>query len=94
MGLPLAVEFGKQFDTLGFDINSARVDGLKQGRDHTLEVESKELTQASRLHFSNDPQDLSACNVFIVTDPTPINEHKQPDFTPQIYGGGGAYQPG
>ena len=84
VGLPLAVEFAKQRDVLGFDINQARIDALKGGHDATLEVSDAELREATGLRYSADAQDLSACNVFIVTVPTPIDEHKQPDLTPLI----------
>ncbi|HEU0229884.1 MAG TPA: Vi polysaccharide biosynthesis UDP-N-acetylglucosamine C-6 dehydrogenase TviB [Burkholderiaceae bacterium] len=84
VGLPLAVEFGKKRSVLGFDINSNRVAELKQGRDHTLEVEPAELAQAAQLSFSDDPSQLAQANVFIVTVPTPIDEYKQPDLTPLV----------
>lgn len=84
VGLPLAVEFGKKFDTLGFDINQQRITELNQGLDHTLEVATEELQQASKLHFSADIADLQTANVYIVTVPTPIDEHRQPDLTPLI----------
>lgn len=84
VGLPLAVEFGKQYPTLGFDINTARLAELQQGHDSTLEVDDYELTEARHLTYSCSLDDLKACNVFIVTVPTPINEHKQPDLTPLI----------
>ena len=84
VGLPLAVEFGKHRGVLGFDINQHRIDELKSGRDHTLEVSPQELAEAGQLRFSADPADLRACNVFIVTVPTPIDEHKQPDLTPLV----------
>ncbi|TAN28947.1 MAG: Vi polysaccharide biosynthesis UDP-N-acetylglucosamine C-6 dehydrogenase TviB [Castellaniella sp.] len=82
VGLPLAVEFGKQRPVLGFDINARRIDELRVGRDHTLEVSSQELSEAGHLRFSNDPAELASANVFIVTVPTPIDEYKQPDLTP------------
>ncbi|MFN7183329.1 MAG: nucleotide sugar dehydrogenase [Thermomonas haemolytica] len=82
VGLPLAVEFGKQYATTGFDINGARIAELRQGRDSTLEVEPELLAQATRLTFTDALDDIASCNVYIVTVPTPINEHKQPDFTP------------
>jgi UDP-N-acetyl-D-galactosamine dehydrogenase len=82
VGLPLAVEFGKQRPVLGFDINARRIDELRVGRDHTLEVSSQELGEAGHLRFSNDPAELASANVFIVTVPTPIDEYKQPDLTP------------
>jgi UDP-N-acetyl-D-galactosamine dehydrogenase len=84
VGLPLAVEFGKKYSTLGFDINEARLQELKNGHDSTLEVENEELAQATKLNYSNQIADLKACNVFIVTVPTPINKNKQPDLTPLI----------
>lgn len=84
VGLPLAVEFGKKYPTLGFDINKARLAELQQGHDSTLEVDDQELAEAKHLSYSSSLDDLKACNVFIVTVPTPINEHKQPDLTPLI----------
>lgn len=84
VGLPLAVEFGKKRIVLGFDINQKRVDELKNGQDHTLEVEPKELKQAAHLRFSTAISDLAECNVYIVTVPTPIDEYKQPDLTPLV----------
>ena len=82
VGLPLAVGFGRKLPTLGFDINGARVEELKQHRDHTLEVAPDELRAASQLGFSNDPEDLKSCNVFIVSVPTPVGRGKRPDLTP------------
>ncbi len=84
VGLPLAVEFGKQYPTIGLDINEARVEELKQGRDSSLEVEPEELKACPQLSYSSNPDDLKDCNVYIVTVPTPINEHKQPDLSPLI----------
>lgn len=84
VGLPLAVEFGKKHVVLGFDINQKRIDELRRGEDHTLEVESKELKSSVHLRFSSDIQDLAQFNVFIVTVPTPIDQYKQPDLTPLI----------
>src|SRR5690554_4845897 len=84
VGLPLAVEFGKQYPTLGFDINTARLAELQAGHDSTLEVDDEELAEAKHLSYSSSLDDLKKCNVFIVTVPTPINEHKQPDLTPLI----------
>ncbi|WP_068637835.1 Vi polysaccharide biosynthesis UDP-N-acetylglucosamine C-6 dehydrogenase TviB [Thauera butanivorans] len=84
VGLPLAVEFARQRDVLGFDINRTRIDALEAGHDATLEVSDEELREATGLRYSADAQDLAACNVFIVTVPTPIDEHKQPDLTPLI----------
>ena len=82
VGLPLAVEFGKVAPTVGFDINTGRIAELKSGKDSTLEVEADELAAAARLSFSHEPGDLDACNVFIVTVPTPIDRYKRPDLTP------------
>ncbi|GAA0538376.1 Vi polysaccharide biosynthesis UDP-N-acetylglucosamine C-6 dehydrogenase TviB [Rheinheimera aquimaris] len=84
VGLPLAVEFGKHYATLGFDINKARIAELNMGEDHTLEVSSEELKQADKLRYSCELDDLRNANVFIVTVPTPIDEHRQPDLTPLI----------
>lgn len=81
VGLPLAVEFGKRFPVVGFDINAARIAELKAGRDSTLEVEPEELGQATHLTYASDPSALADCNVYIVTVPTPITESKQPDIT-------------
>lgn len=84
VGLPLAVEFGKHYPTIGFDINQKRVNELQGGHDHTLEVEPEELAQVDKLSYSADTQDLQAANIYIVTVPTPINKFKQPDLTPLI----------
>ena len=84
VGLPLAVEFGKHYQTLGFDINQARVAELKNGTDHTLEVSSEELATASKLQFSHQLDDLKDANIYIVTVPTPIDEHRRPDLTPLL----------
>jgi len=84
VGLPLAVEFGKKYQTLGFDINRDRVDELKSGTDSTLEVSDKELAETIMLTFSTEVTDLTSCNIYIVTVPTPIDTHKQPDLTPLI----------
>lgn len=82
VGLPLAVEFGKQRSVVGFDIRPERIAALRAGIDHTLEVGADELAQASHLRFTADPADLAQCNVFIVTVPTPIDAHQQPDLGP------------
>jgi UDP-N-acetyl-D-glucosamine/UDP-N-acetyl-D-galactosamine dehydrogenase len=82
VGLPLAVEFGKQFKTVGFDIKEARVAELKKGKDSTLEVEPAELREAKQLTYSTKIADLRSCKVFIVTVPTPIDNYKRPDLTP------------
>jgi len=84
VGLPLAVEFGKKVHVVGFDIYQKRIDELKSGQDHTLEVSPEELKQATWLSYSASLDDLKNCNFFIVTVPTPIDEFKQPDLTPLI----------
>jgi len=84
VGLPLAVEFGKQHSVVGFDINATRIAALNAGNDHTLEVSDEELAQAAHLSYSSDIQALKDCNFFIVTVPTPIDDYKQPDLTPLI----------
>jgi UDP-N-acetyl-D-galactosamine dehydrogenase len=84
VGLPLAVEFGKRFDTLGFDVKPERVAQLRAGRDTTLEVTSEELKSARNLTFTTELADLKRCRVFIVTVPTPIDGYKRPDLTPLV----------
>ncbi len=84
VGLPLAVEFGKKFTTVGFDINEDRLQELRAGTDSTLEVSDADLAQASMLTYTSAITDLADCNVYIVTVPTPINEDKQPDLTPLV----------
>jgi len=82
VGLPLAVEFGKRFNTVGFDINPARVRELSRGRDGTLEVSSKELREAKKLSYASELAAIRRCNLFIVTVPTPIDKYNRPDLTP------------
>ena len=84
VGLPLAVEFGKKLDVVGYDINPRRVAELEAGSDHTLEVSDEELAGATRLRFTTDPQEMRGANVYIVTTPTPIDAAKQPDLTPVL----------
>jgi UDP-N-acetyl-D-galactosamine dehydrogenase len=84
VGLPLAVEFGKQYPTLGFDINPNRIQELQQGVDKTLEVTTDQLKSSSHLHFSTLLDDLQQANFFIVTVPTPIDKNNRPDLTPLI----------
>jgi UDP-N-acetyl-D-galactosamine dehydrogenase len=84
VGLPLAAEFGRYRSVVGFDINQRRIDELKAGNDLTLETTKEELTAAKNLTFTSRPDDLRGCNCFIVTVPTPIDEHKRPDLTPLI----------
>lgn len=81
VGLPLAVAFGKQFCTIGFDINRQRIAELMQECDSSLEVELDELRSATKLKFTNNLTDLKDCNVYIVTVPTPINQYKEPDLS-------------
>ncbi|MGE8560896.1 MAG: NAD(P)-binding domain-containing protein, partial [Acinetobacter sp.] len=84
VGLPLAVEFGKKVPVVGFDIHQKRIDELKLGKDHTLEVSPEELKQSAHLSYTTSLDDLKSCNFFIVTVPTPIDEFKQPDLTPLV----------
>ena len=84
VGLPLAVEFGKQFPTLGLDINEARIRELQAGTDSTLEVTPEELQKAKHLRCTFRPEDLADCTVYVITVPTPVDEHKRPDFRPLI----------
>ncbi|NDF87194.1 MAG: Vi polysaccharide biosynthesis UDP-N-acetylglucosamine C-6 dehydrogenase TviB, partial [Gammaproteobacteria bacterium] len=82
VGLPLAVEFGKRYRTVGFDINQNRVRELTRGRDSTLEVSRTELKEATHLSYSSELADIRRCNVYIVTVPTPIDKYNRPDLTP------------
>lgn len=84
VGLPLAVEFGKQRNVIGFDINPKRVTELQSGQDHTLECSPEELLQAMHLRFSCDTNDLQKACIFIVTVPTPVDQANRPDMTPLI----------
>jgi len=84
VGLPLAVEFGKHFPTIGLDINTVRIRELQAGTDGTLETTPEELRQAHLLRYTDSPEDLANCNVYIVTVPTPVDEYKRPDFGPLI----------
>lgn len=84
VGLPLAVEFGKKRQVVGFDINQKRIDDLKSGNDFTLETTAEELHDAKWLSYTTNLEDLRDCTCFIVTVPTPIDEHKRPDLTPLI----------
>ncbi len=84
VGLPLAVEFGRKRSVVGFDINQRRIDELKAGNDFTLETTPEELAAAGGLFYTTNIEDLRACNCYIVTVPTPIDEHKRPDLTPLI----------
>lgn len=82
VGLPLAVEFGKTLEVVGFDINPERIKDLSAGNDRTRELSTDELKQAAKLSFSADPASLRSCNIFIVTVPTPVDEHNAPDLSP------------
>ncbi|MBS0613668.1 MAG: Vi polysaccharide biosynthesis UDP-N-acetylglucosamine C-6 dehydrogenase TviB [Proteobacteria bacterium] len=84
VGLPLAVEFGKKYRTVGFDINAERIKQLKAGNDVTLEASRAELRSAKKLRYSHRLNDLKRCKVFIVTVPTPIDQYKRPDLTPLV----------
>lgn len=84
VGLPLAVEFGKYRAVVGFDINAKRIADLQEGKDTTLEVSKEELAEAANVKFSTALEDLQACNVYIVTVPTPIDDHRRPNLTPLI----------
>lgn len=82
VGLPLAVEFGKYLDTIGFDINKSRIDELFRGIDRTLEVDEAELKSATRISYTSTLDGIKNANIFIVTVPTPVDEYKTPDLTP------------
>ena len=97
VGLPLAVEFGKRYPTLGYDISRRRIDELRLGRDSSLEVEPDELKAVQGLSYTDIAEDLAGCNVFVVTVPTPIDAHKAPDLRPLQSASrtvGGVLQPG
>jgi UDP-N-acetyl-D-galactosamine dehydrogenase len=97
VGLPLAVEFGRQRPVIGFDIDAGRIAELAQGRDRTREVPGDELAAAQHLRFSADPADLRAARIFIVTVPTPIDSARRPDLTPLLRASetvGAALKPG
>jgi len=84
VGLPLAVEFGKHWETVGFDVKKERIAQLRAGRDGTLEVSRKELAAARRLRFTTQLAELKACRVYVVTVPTPIDQYKRPDLRPLV----------
>jgi UDP-N-acetyl-D-galactosamine dehydrogenase len=84
VGLPLAVEFGKKYNTLGFDINADRIKELESGLDRTLETNAEELASAKNLRFTSITSEINQCNVFIVTVPTPIDQANRPNLTPLI----------
>jgi len=82
VGLPLAVEFGKKYLTIGFDVNCSRITALISGIDSTLEVDTAELESATHLSYTTDVEKLKTCNIYIVTVPTPIDIDKRPDLSP------------
>ena len=84
VGLPLAVEFGKKYKTIGFDINAMRIDELKKGIDRTLEVSKEELGNAKNLTFTTSIDDIKEANIYVVTVPTPIDRQKKPNLIPLI----------
>jgi UDP-N-acetyl-D-galactosamine dehydrogenase len=84
VGIPLAVEFGKNIETIGLDINSDRIDELRKGYDRTLEMSEDDLKSSTQLKFTESIEDIKDCNVFIITVPTPINNKNLPDLTPLI----------
>jgi len=84
VGLPLAVEFGKQRAVVGFDIDPGRIAELQTGSDRTREVPGDELSAAAHLRFTSTPEDIAECSIYIVTVPTPIDAHKRPDLTPLL----------
>ena len=82
VGLPLAVEFGKKREIVGFDINKERIAQLEKGTDPTFQMTEKELNEAVHLSYTMNPNDIKDCKIFIVTVPTPIDKHKRPDLNP------------
>jgi len=84
VGIPLAVEFGKNYQTIGLDINSERINELESGFDRTLEMSKEELAASTKLSFTQDISDTKECNIYIITVPTPINNKNLPDLTPLI----------
>jgi UDP-N-acetyl-D-galactosamine dehydrogenase len=82
VGLPLAVEFGKIYETVGFDLKEKRIAELRAAKDSTLETSSEQLRAAVKLRFTLDPEDLRTCNFYIVTVPTPVDAHNAPDLSP------------
>lgn len=84
VGLPLAVEFGKKYPTLGFDINEDRIADLQQGIDQTKESSSEDIKASKQLQFSSNQEELKSCQIYIVTVPTPIDQFKAPDLRPLL----------
>jgi UDP-N-acetyl-D-glucosamine/UDP-N-acetyl-D-galactosamine dehydrogenase len=84
VGLPLAVEFGKKYDTVGFDINAHRISQLRDGVDSTLEISKKEMSKSPMLSFSDSEDCIKDADIYIVTVPTPIDKHRRPDLSPLV----------
>ncbi len=84
VGLPLAVEFGKKYRTVGFDVDPTRIKELRVGRDRTLEATAADLKASHKLTFTTNAKELDSCHIFIVTVPTPIDKYKRPDLEPLI----------
>ena len=84
VGLPLAIEFGKKHDVVGFDLDQLRIEELRANYDRTLEVSSQELSESHLIDFTTDTKKLNDCNCYIVTVPTPIDESNQPDLGPLL----------
>ena len=84
VGLPLAVEFGKIYETVGFDINETRINDLMSGKDATMEISSNQLKDSKNLYFSTDIAAIKNCNIFIITVPTPVDKYKKPDLKPLV----------
>lgn len=86
VGLPLAHAFSAKYDVIGFDIAQWRIDELKNGYDRTLELSEEQVKEAiaNGMHFSNVLEEIAECNIYVVTVPTPIDEHKRPDLTPLL----------
>jgi len=84
VGLPLAIEFGKLFETVGFDVKQSRIEELLAGKDSTFEVTSEELNNATLLRFTCNEEDIKNSNIYIITVPTPIDDFKKPDLVPLI----------
>ena len=82
VGLPLSVEFGKYFHTIGFDINENRIEDLEKNRDKNFEVSKSDFIKSKKLLFSSDIADLKKCNIYIIAVPTPKNIKKEPDLNP------------
>ena len=84
VGLPLAVEFGKSLNVIGYDISENRIDELKSNFDKTLELNSQQIKESKGLSFTSKIDELSKCNAFIVTVPTPIDSNNEPNLEPLI----------